>query len=374
MKTFSTILILILQCIVILCQNVERFNCVTGEISKSGEFCLLTNINTEGRFIPVSDSPFIVKEFEIRNSTVKLLTPDICRQFPNIEKFTASEVGIETLDEDTFKDCHNLREIRILRNNIKRFERNLFNRNTNLELLYFGINQLTQIPSELFQNLNKLEDLGFASMKFDKFPKNVFEDLRNLKVLWVYHDALLDLDAEDILRAMPRLEKIYLRDNDFKCTRLRTILDLFKSRNVTLDKTIWEGNERVRDYTVSYVEGIECIDDAIYDDIVKRRNVSGEDKPLGNRFDDMMPSGPMNQQLAYIHKQIVTLKDAYEYKMNELTTAHKAEMDDLRTKLSIMHQNLDSKMTDMLSKMSGCQHHHGGPGGFYQHRHYNKSS
>lgn len=355
--------ILLLQILSVLSQRIDRFDCASGEISRGGEFCLLAKIDTVGRFTPSSSDPTKVKEFEIRNSTVRRLTSDICQAFPNIEKFTASEVGIETLDEDTFKDCRNLKEIRILRNNIKSFEKNLFNRNANLELLYFGINQLTDIPAELFRNLNKLEDLGFASMTFSKFPQDVFKNLENLKVLWVYHDALMDLDVEDILRFMPRLEKIYLRDNDFKCSRLRTILDLLKDKNVVIDKTIWEGNERKRDYNVSYVEDVECINDEIYDDVIAKRNAlaAAVGEPTGNRFDDMPPvGGPTNPQLGLIHKQIMTLRDAYEYKMDQLKTSQKDEMDDLKEKLSIMHQNLDSKMAELLTKMEGCQHHHNG--------------
>lgn len=365
MKTFYIISVLLLvQILSVFSQALTRHNCVSGEISRGGEFCLLTNVNTAGRFTPVSSAAAKVKEFEIRNSTVKRLTPDICQAFPNIEKFTASEVGIETLDEDTFKDCRNLKEIRILRNNIRSFEKNLFNRNTNLELLYFGINQLTEIPAELFRNLNKLLDLGFASMQFNKFPKDVFKDLQSLKVLWVYHDALLDLDAEDILRFMPRLEKIYLRDNDFKCSRLQTILNLFKQRNVDLDKTIWEGNERKRDYQVEYVEGVECIPDAMYADVTKDRISTVGSEPVGNRFDD-------SAQMSNIHRQITTLKDAYEYKMDQLMTSHKAEMDDLKQQLSVMHQNLDGKMAELTTKVEGCQHHHGSGG---WHKNYMKGS
>lgn len=338
-------------------QTNDRLNCVSGEISRNGEYCLLTDIHPMGRFTPVSTlGATKVKEFEITNSTVKHLTPDICQTFPNIEKFTASEVAIETLDKDTFKDCQKLREIKVLRNNIKSFEKDLFNRNANLELLYFGINQLTSIPPELFKNLRNLQDLGFASMNFGKFPTGVFNDLTNLKTLWVYHDALLDLDIEDILHSMPQLQKVYLRDNDFECNRLRIILNQLKNRNVVIDKTIWEGNERHRDYQVAYVEGVECIGDhALYQQIYNDR-MSVQAEPVGERFDDKLPNG------APVDRQIMLLRDAYEHKMARLETAHKEEMDDLKKQLSIMHQNLDGKMTELMTKMDECRnHHHHGP-------------
>lgn len=158
-----------------------------------------------------SNNPNAVKWSHLEDSTVPVLASvgTICNALPNLERFHCPGVSVEEVKENAFQGCENLRDVRLHQNNIVKVE------------------------------------------------VNAFKGLSQLDTLYLNSNKLFDLNVEELLEYLPKLNRILLADNNFKCFRLAEILHLLQARNIQADASVWR--ERKRNYTPNKLNGIHCL-------------------------------------------------------------------------------------------------------------------
>lgn len=224
--------------------------------------CLLKNVRLttfQPHFYPKSNEPMKVKSFEIQSQAVPKLVSSVCQIFPNLEKYTIGLVDLEEVTTDAFSHCHKLREINIFANKLHHLDENLFKGITALKTVYISSNLLEEIPVNLFKGLSSIRRIQLPGQKFTSISPEVFKDLSHLQVLDLSRNNLKDLNVETLLKYTPELVYIWIRDNDFRCSRLRVMTEFLKNSGVTVEKRLVTSRER--NYTPEFVDGVECLND-----------------------------------------------------------------------------------------------------------------
>ncbi|XP_063697718.1 leucine-rich repeat-containing protein 15-like [Culicoides brevitarsis] len=192
------------------------------------------------------------------NGTLPILGPEICENLPNLRIIFASYLGVEEIAENTFKSCKNLYRIDLDWNNITKLSENAFTGLENLEKLYISGGNLQELKLNLSSLIN-LEQLGLRNLNLTEIDPEIFKNLKNLKELYLYANRLFDLDLEKILNYLPNLKKINIVDNNFKCDRVKKLVELCEKYRIELktDVTVI----RTRHYIPEMIEGVHCLTD-----------------------------------------------------------------------------------------------------------------
>lgn len=231
----------------------KKHECVELE----GETCLLQEVPK--MFTPVSQTPFSVIEVIIEGSILPVLNSTVCQAFPNTETFHAGGQQIQQVDPDAFTLCTKLRHLFLAANQISSLAPNTFKQNKRLTHLWLYMNELEELDTDLFENQRYLEHLYLSSNALQTFLPDLFRPLRTLKLLTLHNNELEELDAQELVTAMPYLKEVQIRFNQFDCKKLRLMLRIFEEHNIWLGKN---GGE-VDKYEYSYVKGFECAKKAI---------------------------------------------------------------------------------------------------------------
>lgn len=207
-------------------------------------------------FYPKSDNPSNVKFFEIHSRFLPKLETRVCQVFSNLEKYTIGLVDLEEIDSEAFIDCAKLLELNIFANKIHHLSESLLSNNLKLKTFYISSNFVEEIPLNLFKGLINLRRVQLPGQNFSRISAEVFKDTSHLQILDLSRNHLMDLDVENLVRYTSELSYIWLRDNDFKCNRLREIISMLKNKGITIEKRLVTSRER--DHIPEMVDGVEC--------------------------------------------------------------------------------------------------------------------
>lgn len=199
------------------------------------------------------------------HTTIPLLTSSACDFFPNLEDYYANATGIQEIHENAFYKCKNLTTLNLHVNKIRTLKRNTFNRNTALELLDLHENRLeSPLDPDLFKNLRNLKILALDCNKLYHVSWELFTDLIQLNTLNLDNNYITDIDPSHILNNSLELQQLYLQDNDFKCKRLKRILEILRSARIQVLATFRCNSNRKRQYTPKFVMDVACLSDEQY--------------------------------------------------------------------------------------------------------------
>lgn len=204
----------------------------------------------------------------------KILTNQFCNENENITIFYANRKGIDEVMVEAFDNCEKAREIFLQENSIKKLESDTFNTNNNVEAIYLDHNELTSIPEGLFDSLGSLKRLTLASNQLKEIEVGIFKGLESLEELYLHNNALTDLDEKQLLSNLPNLREISLRNNQFNCVRLETMLKSFRDRNVTVNLLPRNFGEKLR--PISTRHGVECVENESSEEEVSDAASSGQ--------------------------------------------------------------------------------------------------
>lgn len=146
----------------------------------------------------------------------------ICETFTNIKDVSLEQMGIITIDENSFKNCIYLTRLYLPENKITTINANSFNRNTHLQDCYLYHNQLTTVPENLFVNS------------------------QNLRVVWLNNNKIIDLPKK-IFSSSKLMEMLYLQNNEIKILRpewfehleIMNIMNLYSNKIEELPKYVF---------------------------------------------------------------------------------------------------------------------------------------
>lgn len=237
-------------------------------------YCLLNNLrlmrNQKVFTVREDDKPDTITDLEISStSSVPVLTTNLCEVFPNLETLvidTFRSHKLDEIEEDTFVQCSKLKKFHLRANSLRTLENNIFNRNLALIEISISDNRVETLPETLFHNLENLRWLFLNRNQLKQIPVEAFKDLKKVEWLDLHGNQLIDLNIEQLLPYLPKLERINLRDNDFECVRLAAIMDALKASSVDLDNEIPPEmtQPRYRNYHVTTVNEIECLTEEDY--------------------------------------------------------------------------------------------------------------
>lgn len=230
----------------------EKYECFT-----LGNICVLYDINShDGVIEPQAVTPDDITQVSF-NGGAKKYTRGVCEAFSNLNKFSLP-VGLTETVANAFEKCTKLKELELLSNQFDKIDKNSFKGLTSLEKLWLSDGVFPIVDLDLTDSKD-LKVLAMRRFYISVFPAEILREQSKLEELDLHSNLLFDLNIEKILEYAPHLKKIYFNDNNFKCTRLRTILKVLKEKNVTVD--LINTTPFLRTYTPEKVEEILCLSD-----------------------------------------------------------------------------------------------------------------
>lgn len=154
-------------------------------------------------------------------------------------------------------------DLRLGNNNLSHVSSTTFNNLRHLEILYLHNTNLPTIKVNMFENQRKLKLLHIGYNNIGMIDLRFLAALKKLETLYIDGNALTDLNTADINVHLPALQKIELRENEWKCDKLKIIMNYLKAYNIQLIST-----ESFQD---TNVDGIICVDDQKEIDLLKNQ-------------------------------------------------------------------------------------------------------
>lgn len=323
-------------------------------------------------FKPFALNPNIVIGFEIKKSTVPVITSEICTSFPQLQSFVAVQQGIQVIDDYAFNNCTEVLLINMPFNNIHTLGKGLFDNTRKLQEINVHGGSISQIDVNLFDNLGELNELVISGNKLKELPIAALKNLKKLKILYIYSNELNDLDANGLVRSLPNLRAIFINDNNFHCDRLIEILNIFKAKSIIISDHAHSIYVRKRDYFPHKIENIICLTQVeIEFEKMKTALNSSLDElkelPIGKaviQLKDMVNSGfadadsnivnlsntfnetsdNLNQQLFYVNQTL----NATTTKIQEISDALGHMMDKYNTFMANFSNNSQYKENNII--------------------------
>lgn len=231
------------------------------EITGNGKICSITGLQLTRDDYRIEPEAEDLNGFEIIHlfGNVPIISSGICDAFPNLKGFFAAVVNAEEIEENSFQGCKNLRVIELSWNKFIKFERNTLRGLSNLTRLRLGGGKNVSIIDLDLTDSKQLIELKLCNLNISELSTDVISEQKNLEELQLWSNNLFDLNVEAILQYAPHLQVISLADNNFKCTRLREILSVLRSKNITSNTYAYP--LRRRSYRPEMIDGVHCLND-----------------------------------------------------------------------------------------------------------------
>ncbi|CAH1709975.1 unnamed protein product [Chironomus riparius] len=156
-------------------------------------------------------------------SSISINAPSIiCNTFINARDLDLFGIGIERINEDSFRNCRNLRQLELGGNKIVEIEERSFSNNLLLDILSLPGNRLTTLPANIFANQRLLHALILSRNSLTELPNNIFAPLTDLIEL------NLDFNQLGVVHShwfgnLPTLSFVHLRENQINSVDERFI-------------------------------------------------------------------------------------------------------------------------------------------------------
>lgn len=129
------------------------------------------------------------------NSNLKTFPTGIFTAYKNLKTLNLFLSRITQIDENTFKDAHELLELNLANNNIGNWKNSSFYGVESLEVLKIYSCNIKEIPEGIFFKLINLRELSLYGNHIVNVPKEVFSKLTKLKKLSLDSNNIKHLDA-----------------------------------------------------------------------------------------------------------------------------------------------------------------------------------
>lgn len=220
---------------------------------------------------------------------------------PNLEQLFVAQNGIASLKERTFSTLMGLLTLSLADNHLESLDKFTFIGLTRLEHLDLSGNQLKTVPSRAISILNSLHDLkldnnaihvigaydfdslNLYALSINNMPsltaieKDAFLSLSILQRLEISRNPNLAYISPDAIRDVPRLNLLYLSDNNLKAIPSKLIFSLTALKTLAV-----HGNPLKCDCNVRWLR--KCLEQQD-NDIIKDNPVEREDDAIDRPFD-----------------------------------------------------------------------------------------
>ncbi|XP_063705368.1 leucine-rich repeat-containing protein 15-like [Culicoides brevitarsis] len=199
-----------------------------------------------------------IKKISFDNSSnIHTFPRNFCGRFPNLEVIYANRLSIQELKDNALTGCRQLQSMSFSVNNLKRINARAFAGLSHLQELYVADNKLEVLDPEVFRILTNLRILSLNGNQLRTFPTTVMQNLRNVEELKLFNNKLTKLNAQEMIKYMPKLKILYIADNEFSCKEVvDEMLPIFRENGVT-PGGLSVGTEK-RDDRLQRIEWIHC--------------------------------------------------------------------------------------------------------------------
>lgn len=176
--------------------------------SQNGKLCTITGISqNEDHPQFIAEDANAIEILEIKDSALKIWADVACTTFPNLKELLLVGIGIKEIARNAFRRC------------------------SNLEILDLGNNEIRQLNSTSFKGLEAtLKTLKLYNNKLETFAFD--RTMPQLTRLNLRSNRIHELDEMDLKEKCPKLEKIWINDNDLKCKKVRELFDAFDASKI----------------------------------------------------------------------------------------------------------------------------------------------
>lgn len=198
------------------------------------------------------------------------LTP-ICHRFENLKTIYVNDV--ESVDDNLFQGCKNLKNISISNSEIKELSEKLFLEQPELTSIFINEIKTSSLPENIFMNQKELQHLFLEQNQISCLPPNIFKSLTMLSYLDLSENKIESLNPiwfENI----KSLTELYLNGNKIRDLPQNVFANLDKLETLSLRDnqltTIHSdsfGTHRSLHYVILRNNKINAIDEQIMDNV-----------------------------------------------------------------------------------------------------------
>lgn len=182
-----------------------------------------------------------IKKVQIVGRKLEVLTDDLCKALPDLEKLDIKGVGLKEVRPNALERCTKLKEVYFRNNNLTTLDKNTFKLNTELTVIRIDHNDIVTIDPTIFNTNTKLTKLILGNqgdnsriaLPIDKFPT-----LPALNYLGVEGIKLSELPAAKTTAKFPALKTLKVYDRFTPCNVVEADLQTYKSKGVNVEEGI----------------------------------------------------------------------------------------------------------------------------------------
>ncbi|XP_018788322.1 PREDICTED: protein artichoke [Bactrocera latifrons] len=141
-----------------------------------------------------------IKELDMRNCSIEVLTWECFLMAQNLRILLLSNNRLQVITDSTFKYASNLQYLFLDSNRLLQLDSDSFDGLTSLRYLDMSNNRLTQLPKGLFAELTALEELRLDNNRIHTLNNQLFSNNVNLLILSMRDNQLKHIDDHTFRR------------------------------------------------------------------------------------------------------------------------------------------------------------------------------
>ena len=177
------------------------------------------------------------------SNEVSEIIPGTFESMSSLENLYLYSNILEHLDSGVFSGLDNIKFIDLRANAIQYIHPDVFLALPKFQQLHLGGNWDLQIPTDRnFINSHSLSYLVLSNCRINSVSVQTFANLSGLERLYLTYNNLRTVDIY-ILRALPKLSKLYVYDNPLQCDcQLQEVWRWCEEHNIETGHQIWHRN------------------------------------------------------------------------------------------------------------------------------------
>ncbi len=161
-----------------------------------------------------------------RSDAPKTIEDDALAKLPNLLSFQYFEMPLQRLKQFAFRSNKQLKNIAVIKTKLRSLPSKIFQDLANLERVVFSSNEIAHLPESLFSNNSNLTEIDFSRNRIKMMTTGIFDGLDLLLTVDFSGNKILALSKSELFRNNPNL-----LNADFSHNRIKKIApDLLEGR------------------------------------------------------------------------------------------------------------------------------------------------
>lgn len=182
-----------------------------------------------------------IKKVQMVGKTFEVLTDDLCKALPDLEKLDINGVGLKEVRPNALERCTKLKLVYFRNGNLTTLDKNTFKSNPDLQVIRIDHNNIIKIDPTWFEANTKLTKLVVGNQGDNSqitFPIDKFPTLSNLNYLGVEGIKLSELPAAKTIAKFPALKTLKTYDRFTPCSTVEQDVKTYKSKGIEVSEGI----------------------------------------------------------------------------------------------------------------------------------------